>query len=138
MVSRDFVLAGLAIFTVRSVTGKHYTFKVEKKEANAFYPESYFAKLLTGPDNTRNYSYMGTLDTYSGAVRVTKASKYDAKSEPVRVFSWFLGLVFNGKQLPDGYSAYHEGRCGRCGRSLTTPESCEIGIGPECLKQLGM
>jgi hypothetical protein len=27
---------------------------------------------------------------------------------------------------------WHEGRCGRCGRALTVPESVERGIGPEC------
>ena len=28
---------------------------------------------------------------------------------------------------------WHEGRCGRCGRKLTVPESIEAGYGPECI-----
>ena len=27
---------------------------------------------------------------------------------------------------------WHEGRCGKCGRKLTVPESLTSGLGPEC------
>jgi hypothetical protein len=27
---------------------------------------------------------------------------------------------------------WHEGRCGKCGRALTVPESIESGLGPVC------
>lgn len=30
-----------------------------------------------------------------------------------------------------------EGKCGRCARRLTTPESVQLGFGPECAKLLG-
>jgi hypothetical protein len=33
---------------------------------------------------------------------------------------------------------WHEGRCGRCGRKLTVPESIESGFGPECASILGL
>jgi hypothetical protein len=29
-------------------------------------------------------------------------------------------------------AVYHEGRCGACGRRLTTPESISSGLGPVC------
>lgn len=32
---------------------------------------------------------------------------------------------------------WHEGKCGRCGRQLTVPESIESGFGPECVKMIG-
>jgi hypothetical protein len=32
----------------------------------------------------------------------------------------------------DKLEVWHEGRCGRCGRRLTVPESIESGLGPEC------
>ena len=31
---------------------------------------------------------------------------------------------------------WHEGRCGRCNRALTVPESIASGIGPECAKHV--
>lgn len=32
----------------------------------------------------------------------------------------------------------HEGRCGRCSRALTRPESIDTGFGPECAEKMGM
>jgi len=29
---------------------------------------------------------------------------------------------------------FHEGACGRCGRTLTVPESIASGFGPECIR----
>lgn len=31
----------------------------------------------------------------------------------------------------------HEGRCGRCGRALTRPESIDTGLGPDCAEKMG-
>jgi hypothetical protein len=38
----------------------------------------------------------------------------------------------------NGCEVYHEGRCGRCNRKLTVPESIETGLGPECASKLGL
>ena len=32
----------------------------------------------------------------------------------------------------------HEGRCGRCGRALTVPESIDTGFGPHCAAEMGV
>ncbi|MGQ4872128.1 MAG: DUF6011 domain-containing protein, partial [Candidatus Thorarchaeota archaeon] len=32
--------------------------------------------------------------------------------------------------LPEKVRIWHEGKCGRCGRRLTVPESIESGYGP--------
>jgi hypothetical protein len=39
-------------------------------------------------------------------------------------------------ELPKGLKVHHEGRCCRCGRKLTVPESIETGLGPECASRL--
>jgi hypothetical protein len=49
------------------------------------------------------------------------------------VIRWAVKAVAKGS-LPEGYKIQHEGKCCRCGRTLTTPESIERGIGPECVK----
>jgi hypothetical protein len=46
-------------------------------------------------------------------------------------------MVWKNQELPGGYKIHHEGRCGKCGRLLTVPESVETGIGPECAKRMG-
>lgn len=36
--------------------------------------------------------------------------------------------------LPQKMAVYHSGRCGSCGRELTTPESIRRGLGKKCAK----
>jgi hypothetical protein len=136
MLKRNFILGGKAIFTVRSVTGEHLTFRVLRKDACEKYPEAFFAHLLTGPDNTADYTYMGKLDPKTGVVSLTRASRYGDESKPMKVANWALKHAFEEKELPEGYAMYHMGLCGRCGRPLTVPESVESGFGPECIKKV--
>lgn len=140
-IGRDFILAGRALFTVSNPTGERYTFKVTRKEAqpgSRYIDPTYFVALLTGPNNEADYTYMGILKPATGTVILTKASKYTDQSKPYRVASWAIGLIFRGQQLPIGYAVRHEGKCGRCGRTLTVPESIDSGIGPECAAKLGL
>jgi len=137
---REFVLGGKAIFTVHNDKGQHYTYKVFANKTNRKWGAQWFVYLLTGPDNNHNYSYIGTLDSITGVVRITQASKMDSDSLPIKVVNWALQKIVWPNQLhklPKGYGIKHEGRCGRCGRTLTTPESIECGIGPECLTKMG-
>lgn len=136
MISKDFVLAGDAILTVSNDKGEHFTYRVTKKEAEGQYSDAYFVKVLTGPDNNADYRYLGILDKNSGAVKLTRASCAGDDAVSVRVVRWALNLLWNGLPFPSGYGVNHDGRCGRCARLLTTPESVERGIGPECAKLL--
>lgn len=145
MIGYEFVTAGNATFTVRqpaSAPGNpHYTFRVRKKEANPPYPEAYFVSLLTGPDNDSAYTYLGVLNPQTGEVRLTKKSAYAEDSYPVRLLRRVLACLLAGKGLAitaAGYDVMHEGKCGRCGRTLTVPESLDNGIGPECIKLMGL
>ena len=133
MITKEFVTAGKAIFTVSNGDkGNWYTYKVTHKPANGQYKESWFVSILSGPDNNSNYTYMGMLDVLTGDVRLTRKSTFTDESQPVRVIRWALNNLWTGKAFPAGYDVQHEGRCGRCGRRLTTPQSLEAGIGPEC------
>lgn len=132
MLQTNFITAGKAIFTVSNPTGTHYTYLIQKKEANNGYAESYFAKLLTGPDNTSHYTYIGTLDPTQGEVRTTAKSKIQRDDQPFRVLNWALKKIWANAELPEGYKIQPSEACARCGRALTTPESLERGLGPEC------
>lgn len=146
---KSLVLAGKAIFTIDNGKGQHFTYKVNKKdfpitEAEANYPNQkgqktiYFISVLTGPDNTSNYTYMGTLIPSNGRVHPTAKSKISEDALSFKVASWALRVLWMDQQLPDGYSARHAGRCCRCGRMLTDPESIEAGLGPECRSIMGV
>jgi hypothetical protein len=93
---------------------------------------TYFVSLLTGPDNWSNYAYMGLLDAQTGVVRLTAKSKYKSTTPPYRILNGILERIWNDREHPNGFELRHEGKCGRCGRKLTVPESIDRGIGPEC------
>ncbi len=135
-ISKEFLLAGDAIVTVANPSGEHYTYRIQKVEASERYAEAFFVKLLTGPDNTRDYNYLGKLDPTFAEVRLTAKSCVGEDAVSYRVIRWIVKLLWAGKELPEGYTLNHEGYCLRCSRLLTTPESVERGIGPECWKLL--
>ena len=121
---------GNATFTVENPKGDYYTFKVVKKEQNAFYHETFFIKVMTGSDNERNYTYVGVLRR-NGTIVLTRGSKLARTDIRVRVAEWAMRAMITGT-LPDGYRIHHAGNCGVCGRKLTTPESVLAGVGPVC------
>lgn len=131
-VSVPFVLAGKATFTVSNGKGERYTYRVTHKAAGPAYGEAWFVSLLTGQDNTNDYSYLGMLDKATLTVKLTKGSKVTADSKAYRVVAWALKVIKSGKALPQGYAILHSGHCGRCGKLLTVPESILRGLGPEC------
>lgn len=130
---RAFILAGRAIFTLAGSTTR-YTFKVTRKDpepGSTYTDPAYFVNLLTGPDNTADYTYIGMLDVASGRIKLTRRSSYRDDSGPVKAFNWTIARIWRGVEITPA-RIYHVGRCGRCGRALTVPSSIEMGIGPEC------
>ena len=134
MLTRNFITAGHAIFTVESKTGQWYTYRVTHSEGSEQFPPAWFVSVLTGPENTSDYTYLGMLDAETGAVKLTRKSRYSEDALPVKVVRWALGVLWRNEGLPEGYKVHHCGRCGRCGRALTVPSSVESGFGPECVK----
>lgn len=139
-INRNFVLAGAAIFTIETPEGKHYTFRVDKTDPTDRFPNpAWFVKLLTGPDNESDYTYLGKLDDFSGQVSTTAKSKSFDGTYVLRLLNRVLARVWTGDHkayIDHGFRTHHEGRCGRCRRRLTVPSSINSGIGPECAKQM--
>jgi len=136
MLTKDFVLAGKSLFTVSNGKGQHYTFKITKREHEQW-GNKWFASVRTHQES-RNYRYIGVVNPVSGVPHLTKASKYSQNSQEYRVLRWALDIVWGRRTLPPGYKIEHAGKCGRCGRTLTTPDSIRIGIGPECRGKMGL
>jgi hypothetical protein len=137
--SNKFFTAGHALFTVSNPAGEHYTHKIVRAQENEKYDSTpLFVSMLTGPDNTRDYTYMGILSTgiNNMCLRLTQKSKYAPDTKPVKVFNWVMFRVNSGQGMPAGYSLHHEGRCARCGRLLTVTESVKSGFGPECIEKV--
>jgi hypothetical protein len=124
-----FVTAGNATFTLlSSKTGQRFTFLVRKKEESEVGP--WFVSVLTGPNNSEDFEFLGTIFS-PDAFRHGKKSRVSTDAPSAKAFAWFWGQLAKSV-LPSVCSFYHEGRCGRCGRKLTTPESVQRGLGPVC------
>jgi len=136
-----FLTAGNATFTVTSrKTGARFTYKVRKTE---FDPSRYFVSVLTGPDNEGDFTYAGMLISSKGQLypRQSKGSKVSATAPSWLGFVWLVSRLNaysgNGEDIIARQAeVHHEGRCGRCGRKLTVPESIESGFGPECITKV--
>lgn len=139
--TKQFLFAGHAILTlVNDQSGVRYTYKVSApKNPNDTSPV-FFVSLLSGPDNTADYTYLGTIfgnGNLSTRFRLTRKSSMGPNTAPVRHFDTFITQLIIFGQMPEGLAVYHEGRCGRCGRLLTVPESVTSGFGPECIQLMG-
>ena len=132
MIGREFVTAGHAVFTVANPAGQHFTYRVSTSDDSA----RWFVGVMTGSNNERDYSYHGLLDPATGAVRVTAKSRVSADALSAKVLRWALDVVYGRRSLPAGYAIEHAGACGRCGRTLTEPESLATGIGPTCRERM--
>lgn len=134
-----FMFAGKALFTLYNPkTDRHITYKIKLVD-NSKYAPAYFVSVLVGPNNTNDYAYVGMVSVGGVAsgnakLKLTKASKFSYDSIQVKAFEWLL-LRASINEL-GSVKVYHEGKCARCGRALTTPGSCKRGIGPECAKNM--
>lgn len=144
-VTPRYVLAGEATFTVSNQSGVHYTYHIYRAKPSDQYPNpGWFIKLLNRPDK---YTYMGKVILPSSraprpSIRQTSKSRVGIGAKSWKVAEWALVAIWQVDggiyTLPPGYSIKHEGRCGRCGHPLTTPESLDTGLGPDCALILGI
>jgi hypothetical protein len=134
----QFMLAGCATLTLRSQrTSTRYTYKVSRAKddyGTRGTAPTWFVSLLSGPDNEGDYTYLGIIR--DNVFRLTAKSRLSADTPSVKAFAWTFAKLMT-RQFPAELEMWHEGRCGRCGRKLTVPESIAAGIGPECAGRLG-
>ena len=141
MIGKEFITAGRAIFTIDN-GAEHMTFRVSTPKPKAGEPARrgpapLFISVLTGPDNTRSYTYMGVVDRATGAIRATKGSKIATTDRRWIVATYALQVAYRKRGLKEGHSLRHSGKCGRCARLLTDPLSLTRGIGPDCWEMMG-
>jgi hypothetical protein len=125
---KRFVFAGYAVFTLRSKkTGTRFTFRVRASDDG----KRFWVDVLSGFNNETDFQYIGW---FNGKHLQEARHIVDAKS--FTAAEWFLERLVMNYPVLEQLDFFHEGKCGRCGRTLTTPESVELGLGPECIKHV--
>lgn len=121
-----YALAGHAFLTLRSTaTGARYTYRVTRARGTDD-GRPWFVAVLTGEDNTADYTYLGFIREGRWVHHASK-SRIGADAPSARAFAWWWDHVSDER-----VEVWHDGRCGRCGRALTVPESVATGLGPVC------
>ena len=142
---RRFIEGGKASFTVVSKkTGERLTFLARRPKEDPLRPglRPIWLSVLTGPDNTNDYGFLGTLWVKSSGAatyRPGAMTRIGPEAPSQRAAQWLadgLGAPNGGAVLFRHAEFWHEGRCGRCGRKLTVPESVASGFGPECIGRI--
>jgi hypothetical protein len=122
-----FIFAGKSIVTfLNTKTGNRFTFKTKIAKNS----ELFFVSVLTNPEM---YQYVGTV--VDKVFKHGKKSKISADAQSVRTFEYVLNKL-KANNLPDFIEVWHEGRCGKCGKTLTDPVSIERGFGPFCINKV--
>lgn len=136
------IVQGDAIFTLQVLKsndpkrlGERYTYRVRRvkyfDDLLAKEVEEYNVRVLTGPDNLSSYTYALSLDLLG--YEVTRYGKKLGKGAPsVRLFEWFLSRLRLNADT-SAVAVYLAGRCLRCGRPLTVPDSINQRYGPDCI-----
>ena len=131
--SGKFLLAGKALFTVTNSKGDHYTYKVRKKESvYQGKPSVGFFVSVKAQGGVYPYRYVGMLNETVGTIKCTAKSEFLPGTKEYDVAAWACQAVLKSKNIPTEYHIENAGKCGRCGRTPTHPESLKSGLGPEC------
>lgn len=136
--------------------GKHFTLKLWTSTKGPLAGKRILS-LLTGPDNTGDYEGVAFWNDELRRVNVWRRYKSETSRQPIDGYGWqndwsiverklavWCDLAVRGSTeerhgywYDSGMRMLVEGRCVRCNRALTVPESIEAGIGPECASKAG-
>ena len=155
MLTKEFLLAGRATFTVTTsqefrdamqakYPGKpqprdRWTFKITHKAASGKWGETWFVAYLAGSDNEGDYKSFARLNPETGSVTLNRNCGLLETSWIVRIVGRVIKAIFEdrGAEIEAaGFRVMHAGKCAKCARTLTTPESLDRGFGEECWSKL--
>ena len=125
----EYMIGKKAIYTiVNEKSGNRFTFMTREKKS---LPGILCIYVLTGPDNTRNYSYLGYINKKNWIFKTSTKSDLTIDSPSFRAFEWVYENL-KRDTIPSCITILHYNRCCRCGRILTRPHAITAGIGDDC------
>lgn len=125
------------IYTIASPKGGHRTLSIRTQAPDAtFAPGKRILALLSGPNNEDDYRGFAFLwdNCTMGVWRKHRGTDLE------KIGAMLLQLLRepDGQLYRLGYRVECSKRCLRCNRTLTTPQSLDLGYGPECAAVLGL
>lgn len=135
----QFILAGKCEFILHSTkTGADFKFEMTKQEQRDNKDKFiYFLNVLHGYEKT----YAGVVwfneDTQEFKFSQGKKGQINANELNIRSLIFVLNKLFRNEAV-QYLDVFHVGKCGACGKKLTTPESILTGLGPTCSKKAGI
>lgn len=136
-----FMLAGKCQFILHSTkTKEDFKFALTKKISNSSTDKNkfiYFLSTLNG--NKKDYGGVVWYDEEAEQFRFGKGKtgNLDPNSLDVRSLIFVMNKLLRCETV-QYLEVYHVGKCGCCGKTLTTPESILTGLGPTCAKKAGI
>lgn len=136
---RSYALGGNAKVTLVSARTKtRYTYEVTLKKGS---DDFFFVSLLTGPENEGDYQPFGTVRRRGAnewVFRLNWSAESMQRAPSVTGFEWFVRQINRPQgEISKQVEVWTSGHCANCGRTLTTPESVAIGMGPKCRARIG-
>ncbi len=121
--NRSFAFAGKATFTVvnEKTAGRH-TLRVSKAAGDAIW-------FVSMKQKGGSFEFVGTIFGGNTTIKISRRSFWNQNSDSYKVAQWIMERL---ETYPAGVEFKHEGKCCRCGKSLTDPKSIDSGIGPYC------
>ena len=113
-------------YTLTFPCGSHRTFRLYTQQRGPFAGKRLLGMLI-GPDNTSDYEDFAFL--FPNGFTIWKRFREQKQAEyATKLFSMMRGIPVEGHEM------VRDGRCIKCNRPLTDPESIRLGIGPFCRK----
>ena len=98
-ISLSTFFAGDFTFTIETPDAGHRTYRVTKSDPTPKYPTpAYFVKLLTGPADESDYTYLGKLDEFTCQLIPTAKSKLPKTAYPCRLLNRILLRIWGDQQ----------------------------------------
>jgi hypothetical protein len=133
-ITREFLFGGRAYFRVGNPQNESLLYLLKSRagrQGTEWAGEvSYFLNVFV-PQGSK-FVFIGVVNPETGDLVSVGRSQFLAGQREYEAAQWAIKSVMNQAPIEDGYSITHDGRCGKCGRYLTSTGDREAGLHLDC------